>query len=148
MVFDEYQKAWQPVHPVTFEYVRSETNTQFANIAVPSEVVVTTSFSIDLGGAGGDFHVCMPYAMLEPIRNIIYSSVQADRGRGGQPLDVAAVGAGVRAEVELVANLAHASVSIGQLMALQAGDVIAVDLPDLVSARSTAYRSWSAGTAW
>jgi flagellar motor switch protein FliM len=36
------------------------------------------------------------------------------------------------AEVELLANLAHAEVSVGQLMALQAGDVIAVDLPDVV----------------
>jgi flagellar motor switch protein FliM len=34
--------------------------------------------------------------------------------------------------VELVANLAHAEVTVGQLMALQTGDVVSVDLPDLV----------------
>src|SRR5262245_12675765 len=67
LAFDAYQKGWQPVHPVTLEHVRSESNPQFANIAVPSESVVTVTLSVDLGGAGGDFHVCLPYAMLEPI---------------------------------------------------------------------------------
>ena len=69
VVFDEYEKSWEPVHPLKFEYVRSEMNPQFANIATPSEVVVVTTFNIELGDAGGDFHVCMPYAMLEPIRD-------------------------------------------------------------------------------
>src|SRR5581483_9825431 len=79
LVFEAYAKAWQPVHTLNFEFVRAEMNTQFANIATPTEVVVVASFNIDLGAGGGDFHVCMPYAMLEPIRNLIYSSVQADR---------------------------------------------------------------------
>jgi flagellar motor switch protein FliM len=79
VVFDEYQKAWEPIFELRFEYVRSEMNTQFANIATPTEVVVTTSFSIDLGAGSSDIHICMPYAMLEPIRNVIYSAVQADR---------------------------------------------------------------------
>ena len=38
LAIDAYQKAWQPVYPVTLEQLRVETNPQFANIAVPSEV--------------------------------------------------------------------------------------------------------------
>ena len=134
LAFDAYQKGWQPVYPVTLEHVRSENNPQFANIAVPSESVVTVTLSIDLGGAGGDFHVCLPYAMLEPIRTVIYSNVQADRGEADSRW-VSLLSAQVyRAEAELVADLAHATVSIGQLMALQPGDVVALDLPELVSA--------------
>lgn len=132
VVFDEYEKAWKPIFELKFEYVRSEMNTQFANIATPTEVVVATSFSIDLGTGGGDFHLCMPYAMLEPIRDLIYSSIQADRSeaddRWVSSLSTQVYGA----EVELVANLAYAEVSVGQLMALQTGDVISVDLPDVV----------------
>src|SRR5262245_9178974 len=131
LAFDAYQKGWQPVYPVTLEHVRAETNPQFVNIAVPSESVVTVTLSVDLGGAGGDFHVCLPYAMLEPIRTVIYSSVQAERGEADGRW-VSLLSAQVyRAEAELVANLASATVSIGQLMALQAGDVVAVDLPEL-----------------
>ncbi len=134
LAFEAYQKAWQPVYPVTLEQVRSETSVQFANIATPSEIVVVATLSVDLGGGSGDFHVCLPYAMLEPIRSVIYSSVQADRGEADSRWLSLLSAQVYRSEVELVANLAHATVSIGQLMALQPGDVVALDLPDRVVA--------------
>jgi flagellar motor switch protein FliM len=131
-VSDEYEKAWKPIYSLKLEYVRSEMNTQFANIATPAEMVVATTFGVDLGTGGGEFHLCMPYAMLEPIHDLLYSSIQADRSsadeRWGSLLSNQVYGA----EVELVANLAHAEVTVGQLMALQPGDVISVDLPAAV----------------
>src|SRR5436190_13289282 len=42
IVFEAYTKSWEPVYPVEFEYIRSEMNTQFANIATPNEVVVAS----------------------------------------------------------------------------------------------------------
>jgi flagellar motor switch protein FliM len=134
VVFDEYQKAWEPIFELHFEYVRSEMNTQFANIATPTEVVVTTGFSIDLGAGSSDIHICMPYAMLEPIRNVIYSAVQADRSDADSRWIGLLTQQVYGTEVEVVANLAHAKVNIGQLMALQPGDVISLDLPDVVHA--------------
>ena len=134
VVFEQYQRAWQPVFALTFEYIRSETNTQFATIATPAEVVVATSFSIDLGGTSGDFHVCIPYAMLEPIRNIIHSSIQADRS-GQNDRWTSLLSAQVyRTDVELKVNLAQAEVTVRQLLGLRPGDVIAVDLPEMLVA--------------
>ena len=135
VVFEEYEKAWKPIFELTFEYVRSEMNTQFANIATPTEVVVATTFSIDLGSGSADFHVCVPYAMLEPIRNVIYSSIQADRNEADSRWLAMMSQQVYGAEVELVTNLAHAEVTIGQLLALQPGDVIALDLPETVEAK-------------
>lgn len=63
VVFTECQKAWEPVHPIEFVYLRSEMNTQFANIATPTEVVVAMTFHIELGAGGGDFHICLPYSV-------------------------------------------------------------------------------------
>lgn len=54
VVFEEYEKAWAPIHPVRFEYVRSEMNTQFANIATPTEIVVVTTFNIELAPAAAN----------------------------------------------------------------------------------------------
>ncbi|MEO8630660.1 MAG: flagellar motor switch protein FliM, partial [Betaproteobacteria bacterium] len=68
IAFTELEASWQPIYSLSFEYVRSEMNTQFASIATPTELVIASTFSINLGAGGGDFHVCMPYAMLEPIR--------------------------------------------------------------------------------
>jgi len=134
VAFDEMEKSWAPIYPIKFEYVRSEMNTQFANIATPTEVVITTNFNIDLGGGGGDFHMCMPYAMLEPIRDLIYSSVQADRSDTDDRWISLMSSQVYGAEVQMIANLAHAQLTLRELMALQPGDVIALDLPDVVSA--------------
>src|SRR5690606_28367829 len=78
VVCTEYARAWAQVFKLQLEYVRSEMNSRFANIATPSEVVVATSFSLALGGAQADMHVCFPYSMLEPIRDLLYSTMQSD----------------------------------------------------------------------
>ena len=79
IAFEDLKKAWEPVLDVRFEYQGSEVNPQFANIVSPSEVVVTT-FNVDLESGGGDFYICLPYSMLEPIRELLDAGVQSDRG--------------------------------------------------------------------
>lgn len=135
VVFEDYEKSWKPVYPVKFEYVRSEMNTQFAKIATPNEVVITTTFNIELGTTGGEFHVCMPYAMVEPIRDILYSSLQGDHMEGDKRW-VRLLSKQVQiAEVELVANLGHAPVTLDQILNMQVGDVISLEIPEAIVAQ-------------
>ena len=128
VVFEDLEKAWQPVHPISLEYVRSEMNTQFANIATPNEVVVVTTFNIELGSAGGEFHICMPYSMIEPIRDILCSSLQ------GEQMDVdkrwvKMLSKQVQsADVELIVNLGKAELTLQQVLNMQPGDVISLDI--------------------
>ncbi|NDV11885.1 flagellar motor switch protein FliM [Crenobacter caeni] len=134
VVFTEYQKAWEPVHPIEFTYLRSEMNTQFANIATPTEVVVAVSFHIELGAGGGDFHVCLPYSMVEPIRDVLSSTMQADRTEVDNRW-VSLMSRQVQAaEVDLAATLAHARVTLGDVLGLKVGDVVMVDIPEKVVA--------------
>jgi len=134
VVFEEYQKAWEPIYPIQLEYVRSEMNTQFANIATPTEVVVVTTFNIELGTSGGDFHICMPYSMIEPIRDQLTSTMQADRAEADERW-VTEMGLQVQdAEVELIANLGEAPITLRQILDLKAGDVISLDVPEAVVA--------------
>ncbi|MBY0439898.1 MAG: flagellar motor switch protein FliM [Burkholderiales bacterium] len=132
--FADYEKSWQPVHPLRFEYVRSEMNTQFANIATPTEVVVVSTFTIDLGSGGGEFNVCMPYAMMEPLRDVIYSGMQADRSESDARWVTMLTRQIQDAEVDLVANLGTATVTLRDLMQLEVGDVIGLNMPDSVVA--------------
>lgn len=129
IVFEDLEKSWKPVHELKFEYVRSEVNTQFANIATPNEVVVVTTFTIEFGNAGGELHVCMPYAMLEPIRDVLYSSVQGDHMEVDKRW-VRLLSKQVQsAEVELTVNLGNARLTFSQLLGMQVGDVISLDIP-------------------
>lgn len=134
VAMEEMQKAWEPVYPIEFEYVRSEMNTQFANIATPSEVVMVTTFSIELGNAGGDFHVCMPYAMIEPIRDLLYEGMQGDRMEVDERW-VSFLSSQVQStEIKLVANLSEAEVTVRELLEMKVGDVIALNIPDSITA--------------
>ncbi len=134
VAMEEMQKAWEPVYPIEFEYIRSEMNTQFANIATPSEVVVVTTFSIELGNAGGDFHLCMPYAMIEPIRDLLYEGMQGDRMEVDERWVSFLSNQVQSTEVRLVANLSTAEVTVRELLAMQVGDVIPLDIPDSITA--------------
>ncbi|AJW46638.1 MULTISPECIES: flagellar motor switch protein FliM [Ralstonia] len=135
LVFEHYAKAWQPVYPIDFEFLRMEMHTEFANVATPNEVVVTTSFSIELGSNGGDVHICMPYTMIEPIRDRLTSAIQ------GEALEVdkrwlRLLSQQVQtAEVELIADLATARVQVSDILNMKVGDVIPLELDDFVTAK-------------
>jgi flagellar motor switch protein FliM len=134
LVFDSYGKSWASVYPIEFEYVRAETNTQFANVATPNEVVVATTFEVSFGSAVGEMHICMPYSMLEPIRDLLSSSMQ------GESLEVDKRWIGrlskqvQSAEVTMLVDLAHAQVTLDQILNMQVGDVISLDIPEIVTA--------------
>ncbi len=134
VVFGEYSKAWKPVFGITFEYIRSEMNSQFANIATPSEIVVSTSFTLEFGGATADMHICFPYSMLEPIRDLLYSTMQSDQ----LSTDKRWIGTLRKqlqgAEVEIVANLGTGQVSLRDILKLKVGDVIPITIPPLIEA--------------
>jgi flagellar motor switch protein FliM len=128
VVFEDLEKAWAAVHPLKFEYIRSEMNTQFANIATPNEVVVVTTFNIELGTAAGEFHICMPYSMLEPIRDVLCSPLQ------GEQMDVdkrwvRLLSRQVQsADVELGVNFGRAELTLQQVLNMQPGDVISLEV--------------------
>ena len=130
----EYKKSWDPVHPLDFEYVRSEMNPQFANVATPSEVVVVTTFNVELGDGGGDFHVCTPYAMIEPIRDLLSSSMQGERLEVDDRWLRLMAQQVQAAEVDLVADLGSASITLRQVMDMKVGDVIPLQIPKTITA--------------
>ncbi len=124
VTFESYGKAWQSVYALEFEFMRSEMNPQFANIATPNEVVVVTTFDIEFGGTGGAFHILMPYAMLEPIRELLYSTMQGDHLVADKRWLHMLSKQVQSAEVELTAILGHAQITLEQVLKMRGGDVI------------------------
>jgi len=135
IVFETYSKSWEPVYPVEFEYVRSEMNTQFANIATPNEVVVATTFTIELGPVSGEMHFCTPYSMIEPIRDLLTSSLQGETLEMDKRWVRLMTQQIQTAEVELVADLGTARATLGDILNLKAGDVISLNVPEKVEAK-------------
>ncbi|WP_412479192.1 flagellar motor switch protein FliM [Azonexus sp. IMCC34839] len=132
VVFTEYSKSWKPVYDINFEYVRSEMNSQFANIATPSEIVVSTTFTLEFGGATADMHICFPYSMLEPIRDLLYSTMQSDQLSSDKRWIGTLRKQLQGAEVEIVAQLASGKITLGQILKLKSGDVIPIHIPEKI----------------
>ena len=127
VITTEYKKAWKGIYPLELEYQRSEMQPQFANIATPSEIVISTSFQLEIGDIAGAIHFCVSYATMEPIGEVLYSSTQGD----SMEVDKRWVNVLTReiqaAEVTLVAELARADATIEQLLAMKPGDFIELD---------------------
>ncbi len=128
LITSEYKKSWHGVYPLELEYQRSEMQPQLANIASPSEVVVTTSFTLELGDVSGTIHFCIPYATLEPIRDVLYSTIQGDVTEPDHRWVNLLTQQIQAAEVELVAEMAHAPATVEQLLSFRVGDFIELDL--------------------
>ncbi|HJU71296.1 MAG TPA: flagellar motor switch protein FliM [Paucimonas sp.] len=135
IVFENYAKSWEPVYPVEFEYIRSEMNTQFANIATPNEVVVSTTFTVELGPVSGEMHFCTPYSMIEPIRDLLTSSLQGETLEMDKRWIRLMTQQIQTAEVELVADLGTAKSTLGAILNMRAGDIIPLVVPEIVSAK-------------
>ncbi len=129
-MFNDMIEAWGPVMKLEFEYVGSEVNPAMANIVSPSEVVVVSTFHIELDGGGGDLHLTIPYSMIEPIREVLDAGVQSDVDdvdeRWLQSLreDI------LDARVPIHGTLVDRYITLREVAALKTGDVIPVDLPE------------------
>ncbi|MFD0738984.1 flagellar motor switch protein FliM [Lysobacter koreensis] len=130
--FTDLTDAWAPVMPVEFEYLNSEVNPHFANIVSPRDYVVVSRFNVELEGGGGELHVAIPYAMLEPIREQLDAGMQSDRIERDEGWTRAMRAQLQDAEVELSSAIAKRQISLRELSRLRVGDIIPIDLSPTV----------------
>lgn len=123
-VFEAYTKAWEPVYKLEFEFVRSELNPQFANIATPNELVVVSTFEIGFNEVGGTISLCLPYSMIQPIRELLFSAMQGDHLSADKNWNSLMARQIKSAEIELVALLGQTMLTVEELMKCKVGDVI------------------------
>ena len=126
-VFACVKEAWSHVARLDIEYINSEINPHFANIVSPTEIVVVTSFHIELDGGGGDVHITMPYAMIEPLRELLDAGVASDRVEHDERWVTALKEEIEDAEVELSTMLGRGRLTMQQLLDMKPGDIIPCD---------------------
>jgi len=132
-VFADLHEAWSHIAQIEVEYLQSEINPHFASIASPSEVVVVTSFHIELDGGGGNLHITMPYAMIEPMREVLDAGVASDRVEKDERWAVSMREELEDAEIELTTLLGRTSISLAELVNLKPGDVLPCDFSGKVT---------------
>ncbi|MGL5047496.1 MAG: flagellar motor switch protein FliM [Shewanella sp.] len=132
IIFEDYKNAWAPVMDVEFDYLDSEVNPAMANIVSPTEVVVINSFHIEVDGGGGDFHITMPYSMIEPIRELLDAGVQSDTQDTDMRWSQALHDEIMDVKVGFDANIVEHELTLKDVMNFKAGDIIPIELPEYI----------------
>jgi len=131
--FVDMQEAWSAICKIEFEFLGSEVNPSLANIVSPSEVVVVSSFHIELDGGGGDLHLTLPYSMIEPIREVLDAGVQSDVDDTDERWMKSLRDDMMDAVIPIKAKILEHKMTLDELRQLKAGSVIPVDLPESVT---------------
>ena len=129
-VFIDMKEAWNAVFKVDFEYINSEVNPAMANIVSPSEVVVISTFHIELDGGGGDLHLALPYSMIEPMRELLDAGVQSDVDEVDERWANTIRDDLLDAYVPLNTTVLENKISLRKVSNLKVGDIIPVDMPE------------------
>ncbi|MCL1141681.1 flagellar motor switch protein FliM [Shewanella gaetbuli] len=135
IIFEDYKDAWAPVMDVEFEYLDSEVNPAMANIVSPTEVVVINSFHIEVDGGGGDFHITLPYSMIEPIRELLDAGVQSDKQDTDMRWSQALRDEIMDVQVGFDANVVEHELTLRDVMDFKPGDIIPIELPEHIMMR-------------
>ncbi len=125
--FANLREAWTHISDIEIEFLQTEINPHFATIASPSEIVVVSTFHIELDGGGGDLHITMPYSMIEPLRDVLDARMQSDRAEHDERWLRSLRDELDDAEIEMSTVLGHSSLTLGEVLNLKRGDIIPCD---------------------
>lgn len=136
LAMDAYQRAWHSILKVEVDFVRTETQVKFTNITTSSnDMVINTSFNLDVGTFSGIFSVVLPYPMLEPVKTQLSNMFHDQTPQEQELWDLRLSNELKGSEIELVTDFVYIDTTIGQLMALNVGDILPIEKPDLVTSR-------------
>jgi flagellar motor switch protein FliM len=142
--FVDLAEAWHAVMDVNFEYMNSEVNPALANIVSPSEVVVVSTFHIELDGGGGDLHITMPYSMIEPIREMLDAGFQSDVDDQDERWIKALREDILDVSVPVAATVVRRQLKLRDILHMQPGDIIPVEMPEHMIMRANGVPAFKA----
>jgi len=135
VIFEDMEKAWKPVMEIDYQYQNSEVNPQFANVVTPSEVMIISNFHVDLDGGGGSLQIALPYSTIEPIREMLDAGIQSDASDTDERWVMSLREELTTAPVEISSLLTSREIALRDVLTMQEGDVIPVDIEDMVVAK-------------
>ena len=124
LAIKDLEDAWAPIHNAQISFVRTEVNPQFVGVVPPSDVIISTTFEVELENASGTIALVIPYSTIEPIKAKLNSSFQTESDRADKEW-VSKMEEHIRnTDANLVVNLGVANITVGDLVNLNVGDII------------------------
>lgn len=127
LAIEVLNEAWNPVHPVEFQFLRSEFNPFAVTIAPPSDVVVVITIEVEFEQECTTLSICIPYSTLEPIKGKLSTSVQSTRLEVDSALSRRMQTNIQETVCEVSVQLARGAVKLRDFLNLQIGDVLKLE---------------------
>ncbi len=124
LALHDLEEAWAPVHRTGIVFVRPEVNPQFVGIVPPSDVIISTTFEIELENASGTIALVVPYSTLEPIKQKLNSQFQSEGDKQGKDWLEKMEEHLRNSEANILVNLGVANINVSDLVNLNIGDII------------------------
>ena len=123
----ELEKAWAPVYDVRCKYSRSEMNPNYLTVIGPEEVVSLCDMTVTVDDMQSWMKVCVPYGVLEPIRNVLVMAPSREEREIKQRWEKQLKGKILDVPVEVTAVLGRKRISVRDFVTIKEGTVIMVD---------------------
>ena len=127
MALADLAEAWKVIIPITPEYTGSEMNPQFVTIVTPTEVVVKIEVHIEVEEFTGKVFFCVPYSMIEPIKEKLSSGLQGEKLGADQRWVSRLTDILMESPVRLTAEIGRVELTVRDLMDLEIGNVISLN---------------------
>jgi flagellar motor switch protein FliM len=128
VVLTDAAEAFAPLSPVTFTMDRIETNPRFASITRPANAAILVELRLDMEGRGGVIEILLPFATIEPIRELLLQSFMGEK-LGRDPTWEGHLATEVfGATLELEAVLHQMAMPLRNIVNLKVGDTILFDI--------------------
>jgi flagellar motor switch protein FliM len=127
VVLQDAEAAFKPLAPVTFKVDRIETNPRFATISRPANAAIRADLRLDMEGRGGSLQVLLPYATIEPVREMLLESFMGEK-IGRDPIWESHLATEIyQAQVPVEAVLHQERMPLSRIMQLDVGDTLIFD---------------------
>jgi flagellar motor switch protein FliM len=127
LLIADLEKAWNSLHRVQIQYIRSEINPQFAKICEPEDVVIINRYEIDMDRAVGSITLCIPIANLESVKQKLMSTFQREQSEEDIRLKHVLTENIKNVPVAIKVELGKTVIPAGDIIQLEKGDIIQLD---------------------
>jgi flagellar motor switch protein FliM len=128
LAIGDLEEAWVSVEKIDCSFVRTEINPQFVGIVPPTDIVIASTFDVELENANGIITLVIPYSTIEPIKQKLASGFQVESDQTDKKLWTSTIMEQLmETEVEMKVDLGETEISVEDLMKLKMGDVISLD---------------------
>src|SRR5580700_9758958 len=128
LAIEDLESAWASVEKIEASFVRTEINPQFVGIVPPTDIVIASTFDVELENANGTITLVIPYSTIEPIKQKLSTGFQVESDQTDKKMWTAIIrNQLLETQINMKVNLGQNEITLNDLMGLKVGDVIPLD---------------------